>query len=64
MNTMNSVAEKLAMMDERITGLGKSARKSRPQEQTKRREVGDSEEALFGSPVNTNVIQEDRTSYS
>ena len=72
MNTMTLVVEKLAAMDEHITGLAshtqltpaKFARKSCSQEQTKRRDVEDSEEALYASLVNTNVIQVGRTSYS
>ena len=64
MNTMTLVVKKLAVMDEHITGLAspieptpaKSARKSHSPVQTKRRDVGDSEEALFGSLVNANVL--------
>ena len=72
MATMMSVTEKVSAMDDRITGLAlcieptqaKSARKSRSREHTKRREVSDHEEALFGSPLNTSVIHDGGTSYS
>ena len=73
-NTMNSVTEKLASMDERISGLASridtpiikpSTRKSRSREQVKRRGVSESEEALFGSPPLTHpVIQDGGTAYS
>ena len=72
MTTMASVSEKLAAMDECITGLAscieptpeKSTRKSHSREQTKRRDLGDHDEALFGSPTNVNVIQEGRAAYA
>ena len=74
LNTMNSVTEKLASMDERITGLASRiytltaktmTRKSHSREQTKRQGVSKSEEALFGSPVTTHVlIRDGGTSYS
>ena len=55
MNTMSNVTKKLAAMDERITGLASKIeltpakfieRKSRSQEQTKRRGIADSEHCL------------------
>ena len=74
LNTMNSVTEKLASMDERISGLTAridtpavkpSTRKSRSREQVKRRGTPDKEEALFSSPVAAHaVIQEGGTAYS
>ena len=74
LNTMNSVTEKLASMDERISGLTAridtpavkpSTRKSRSREQVKRRGRPDKEEALFSSPVAAHaVIQEGGTAYS
>ena len=65
LNTMNFVTEKLASMDERISGLASrmdtpitksSTRKSRSQEQVKKRGISDSEEALFGSPTTTHAV--------
>ena len=72
MTTMASVSEKLAVMDECITGLAsrieptpaKSARKSHSREQTKMCDLGDHDEALFGSPTNVNMIQEGGTAYA
>ena len=74
LNTMNSVTEKLASMDERISGLASrmdtptikpSTRKSCSQEQVKRRGISESEAALFGSPPTTHaVIQDGGTAYS
>ena len=69
MNTMSNVTEKLAAMDERITGLvlkieltpaKSTVHKSSSREQMKQRGIADSEEALFASPTNmTAVIQEE-----
>ena len=73
MNTMNNVTEKLAAMDERITGLASridvtpaksSTRKSHSREQKKQRGIADTDEALLASPTATAVIQEGGTSYS
>ena len=72
MATMTSVTEKLSAMNKMITRLAlcieptpaKAARKSCSWEHTKRREVSDHEEALFGSPLNTSVIHDGGTSYS
>ena len=73
MNTMNNVTEKLTAMDDRITGLASRidttpaktiSRKSRSREQSKRRGVTDTEEALFASSTGVSVIQEGGTSYS
>ena len=73
MNTMNNVTEKLSVMDDRITGLASGIdttpaktvnRKSHSREQSKRRGVTDTEEALFASPTGVSVIQEGGTSYS
>ena len=72
MTTMASVSEKLAAIGKRNTGLAsrieptpaKSARKSCSREQTKRQDLGDHDEALLGSPINVNLIQEGRTSYA
>ena len=74
LHTMNFVTEKLASMDERISGLASridtlavkpSAWKSRSREQVKRRGTPDKEEALFSSPVAAHaVIQEGGTAYS
>ena len=60
LSMMNSVTEKLASMDERISRLAlcidtpatkTSTRKSHSREQVKRRGVPDNEETLFGSPL-------------
>ena len=73
MNTKNNVTEKLTALDDRITGLASRidttpaktvSRKSRSREQSKRRGVTDTEEALFASPTGVSVIQEGETSYS
>ena len=72
MNTMNNVTEKLTAMDDRITGLASRidtpaktvSKKSCSREQSKRRGVTDTEEALFASPTGVSVIQEGGTSYS
>ena len=73
LNTMNSVTEKLASMDERISGLASridtpttksSTRKSRSREQVKRCSISESEEVLFGSPPSMHaVIQDGGTVY-